>query len=51
MTVEHLAIAGHIGVGKSSLTQLLSEHFKMSYFQEPNLRNPFLSRFYEDLLP
>lgn len=45
----HLAIAGHIGVGKSSLTQILSEHFEVQAFHEPNLENPFLQRFYHDM--
>ena len=45
----HLAIAGHIGVGKSSLTQVLSEQFGAQAFHEPNLENPFLKRFYNDM--
>ena len=47
--VRHLAIAGHIGVGKSSLTQILSEALQISPFHEPNLNNPFLKRFYSDM--
>ena len=49
MTIRHLAIAGHIGVGKSSLTQLLSRRYKMHPFHEPNHENPFLKRFYADM--
>ena len=47
--VKHLAIAGHIGVGKSTLTQLLSEALDIQAFHEPNLDNPFLKRFYSDM--
>lgn len=45
----HLAIAGHIGVGKSSLTRILSEELNVQAFHEPNLENPFLERFYQDM--
>ena len=48
-SLRHLAIAGHIGVGKSSLTQLLSEELELSPFHEPNIDNPFLKRFYSDM--
>lgn len=47
--IQHLAIAGHIGVGKSSLTQLLSEELGLATFHEPNVDNPFLKRFYSDM--
>ena len=47
--VRHIAIAGHIGVGKSSLTQLLSDTLNIQAFHEPNLDNPFLKRFYGDM--
>ena len=49
MTIRHLAIAGHIGVGKSSLTELLSARYRMRVFREPNHENPFLERFYGDM--
>ena len=49
MTIRHLAIAGHIGVGKSSLTELLSARYGMRVFREPNHENPFLERFYGDM--
>lgn len=47
--IKHIAIAGHIGVGKSSLTQLLSQELGVAAFHEPNLENPFLERFYGDM--
>ena len=49
MSIRHIAIAGHIGVGKSSLTQILSQAFQIEPFHEPNLENPFLARFYQDM--
>jgi deoxyadenosine/deoxycytidine kinase len=49
MSIKHLAIAGHIGVGKSSLTQLLADAFQLTTFAEPNINNPFLKKFYEDM--
>ena len=48
-SVKHVAIAGHIGVGKSTLTQLLSETLDIQAFHEPNMENPFLKRFYSDM--
>jgi deoxyadenosine/deoxycytidine kinase len=47
--IKHIAIAGHIGVGKSSLTHLLSQELGVAPFHEPNLENPFLERFYGDM--
>ena len=49
MTIKHLAVAGHIGVGKSSLTQILADEYQLQLFHEPNINNPFLKRFYEDM--
>ena len=49
MSIRHIGIAGHIGVGKSSLTQILSQEFNIEPFHEPNLKNPFLTRFYQDM--
>jgi deoxyadenosine/deoxycytidine kinase len=45
----HIAIAGNIGSGKTTLTSLLAKHFKW----EPNFEsvddNPYLHSFYEDM--
>ena len=49
MKIKHLAIAGNIGVGKSSLTQILADQFQLTPFSEPNVKNPFLKKFYEDM--
>lgn len=48
-SVHHIAIAGHIGVGKSTLTQILGEALEIQTFHEPNMENPFLKRFYSDM--
>ncbi|MEX0685592.1 MAG: deoxynucleoside kinase [Balneolales bacterium] len=44
-----LAVAGNIGAGKSSLTQLLSSHFNWKAYCESVDDNPYLSDFYEDM--
>ncbi len=46
---KYLAIAGNIGVGKSSLTGLLSKHFGWEAFYESVEDNPYLADFYEDM--
>jgi deoxyadenosine/deoxycytidine kinase len=44
-----LAVAGNIGSGKSSLTNLLSEHFGWIPYFESVEDNPYLSDFYADM--
>ena len=44
-----VAIAGNIGVGKSTLTALLSEHLNWEPFFEAVNDNPYLADFYEDM--
>lgn len=44
-----LAIAGNIGVGKSTLTGLLAEAFGWEPFYEANAENPYLADFYADM--
>lgn len=44
-----VAIAGNIGVGKSTLTELLSQHLDWEPFFEAVNDNPYLSDFYEDM--
>lgn len=44
-----IAVAGNIGAGKSSLTQLLADHFAWKPFLEANSENPYLADFYEDM--
>lgn len=45
----HVAIAGNIGAGKTTLTQLLSKHFKWEAQFEDVLENPYLEDFYNDM--
>jgi len=44
-----VAIAGNIGSGKSSLTTLLSHHFKCRAYYEIVETNPYLADFYADM--
>lgn len=45
----HIAIAGNIGSGKTTLTTLLSKHFKWEPHYEDVDDNPYLNDFYEDM--
>ncbi len=45
----HIAIAGNIGAGKTTLTKLLSKHFKWEAHYEDVDTNPYLNSFYEDM--
>lgn len=45
----HIAIAGNIGSGKTTLTTLLSKHYKYTpHFEEVD-NNPYLIDFYKDM--
>ena len=44
-----IAIAGNIGVGKSTLTKKLADHLGWKAFQEPVAENPYLEDFYADM--
>ncbi|NLE63853.1 MAG: deoxynucleoside kinase [Bacteroidales bacterium] len=45
----HIAVAGNIGSGKTTLTKLLAKHFDwMTQFEDTD-SNPYLSSFYEDM--
>ncbi len=44
-----IAIAGNIGAGKSSLTELLSRHFGWEAYFESVDDNPYLEDFYDDM--
>lgn len=48
-SVRYIALAGNIGAGKSSLTGLLSRHFKWEAYYESVDDNPYLADFYEDM--
>ena len=45
----HLAVAGNIGSGKTSLTKLLSKHYKLEAHYEDVSENPYLNDFYEHM--
>lgn len=46
---KHIAIAGNIGAGKSTLTKLLAQHFGWEPQYEDVENNPYLMDFYEDM--
>lgn len=49
MTKYFIAVAGNIGVGKSTLTSLLSQRLHWEPFLEGVSDNPYLADFYEDM--
>jgi deoxyadenosine/deoxycytidine kinase len=46
---KHIAIAGNIGAGKTTLTELLSKHYKWIPQFEDVDHNPYLYDFYDDM--
>lgn len=49
MSKKFVAVAGNIGVGKSTLVRLLSERLGWDPFYEPVGENPYLADFYRDM--
>ena len=45
----HIAVAGNIGAGKTTLTTLLSKHYGWEPHFEEVEDNPYISDFYEDM--
>jgi deoxyadenosine/deoxycytidine kinase len=45
----HIAIAGNIGSGKTTLTRLLAKHYKYDPHFEDVENNPYLNDFYNDM--
>lgn len=46
---RHIAIAGNIGAGKTTLTEMLSKHYRwIPHFEDVD-HNPYLMDFYEDM--
>ena len=45
----HIAIAGNIGAGKTTLTQLLAKHFRWEAQLEDVVDNPYLDDFYNQM--
>lgn len=45
----HIAVAGNIGSGKTTLTSLLARHYQWEPHYESLEDNPYISDFYEDM--
>lgn len=45
----HIAVAGNIGAGKTTLTKLLSKHYNWEAHFEDVEQNPYLNDFYEEM--
>jgi deoxyadenosine/deoxycytidine kinase len=45
----HIAVAGNIGAGKTTLTELLTKHYKWTAHYEDVDENPYLNDFYNDM--
>ncbi len=44
----YIAVAGNIGSGKTTLTEMLAQHYNATaYFEEPD--NPYIGDFYEEM--
>ena len=48
MKHHFIAVEGNIGAGKTTLSQLLSQHFNAKLMLEEFAENPFLTKFYEN---
>lgn len=48
-TIKYIAIAGNIGAGKTTLTEMLAKHFGWDVHYENTENNPYLSDFYLDM--
>ncbi|MBL7751210.1 MAG: deoxynucleoside kinase [Chitinophagaceae bacterium] len=46
---KHIAVAGNIGAGKTTLTEILAKHYKWIPQFEDVDHNPYLYDFYEDM--
>ncbi len=49
MADKFIAVAGNIGVGKTSLVRFLTKEYGFEPFYEPFSTNPYLEKFYEDM--
>jgi deoxyguanosine kinase len=48
MKYHFIAVEGNIGAGKTTLSQLLSQHYNTKLMLEEFAENPFLTKFYEN---
>jgi len=46
---NYIAVAGNMGVGKTSLVEFLARRFQVNVFYEPNEGTPYLKAFYSDM--
>jgi deoxyadenosine/deoxycytidine kinase len=46
---QHIAVAGNIGAGKTTLTEQLAKHYGWQAMYEDTTENPYLSDFYNDM--
>lgn len=46
---KHIAVAGNIGAGKTTLSELLGKHFSWDVHYEDADNNPYLFDFYQDM--
>lgn len=44
-----IGIAGNIGVGKTTMTDIIAEHFGWKAYYESVIDNPYLDKFYHDM--
>ncbi len=49
MNAKHIAVAGNIGAGKTTLCELLGNHFGWEINYESTEDNPYLADFYDDM--
>jgi broad-specificity NMP kinase len=47
--IKHIAVAGNIGSGKTTLTDLLAKHYNWEARFEDVESNPYLNDFYADM--
>ena len=47
--LKHIAVAGNIGAGKTSLSELLGKHYGWDVHYEDTTTNPYLNDFYIDM--
>ncbi len=47
--IKHVAVAGNIGAGKTTLSTRLARHFGWEVHYEDTTKNPYLSDFYDDM--
>jgi len=47
--IKHVAVAGNIGAGKTTLTELLSKHYRWIPQFEDVDQNQYLMDFYDDI--